>query len=111
MIKYYFYWPTSYDWWPTTLMLREMLCAVGPDVVGHSIVVSTVTLEIAGNQKNGGGTGPTLVREQVLVLVVKVKVLQVWEAEQAIPHSLTSSTIRSDHTRLSRVLVGISWAM
>ena len=54
--------------------------------------------------------GPTLVREQVLVLEVKVKVLQVWETEQAMPHSFTSSTVRSVQARLLWVLAGISWA-
>ena len=107
-------------------MLREMFGAVDCDVVGDSIVVSTVTLEVLmvwcmvwsrkmfqeiGNIPTEAGAGPTMVREQMLVLVLKVKVLQVLEAEHASPHSLTSSTVSSDHSRLLWVLSGISWAM
>ena len=66
-------------------MLREMFGAVDCDVVGDSIVVSTVTLEVLmvwcmvwsrkmfqeiGNIPTEAGAGPTMVREQMLVVAV-----------------------------------------
>ena len=67
-------------------MSRELFSAVDSDVVVDIIVVSTVTLEVKMvNHFSPLRLRPTLVREQMLL--VKVKVLQCWETEQLLMFS------------------------
>ena len=87
----------------TALSQGEVGGAVHGGVGGHSVVVRAVTLRQGQHQytrtwEEGGLL--TCVVEHSPVLRSKVKVLQEVEAEQTIPHSLTSPTDRSLHTEM-----------
>ena len=85
----------------TALSQGEVGGAVHGGVGGHSVVVSAVTLS-EGHYTRTWVEGEllTCVMEHSPVLRSKVKVLQEVEAEQTIPHSLTSPTDRSLHTEM-----------